>query len=56
MYFVLRPHGLTMAGRWVSLSNDGKVITGWRSMAKEHDAAEAVIGRLKQEYGGAGLS
>jgi transcriptional regulator with XRE-family HTH domain len=51
MYFVLHPHGLNMAGRWVGLSNDGKVITGWGSMAKEHDAAEAVIARLKQEHG-----
>jgi transcriptional regulator with XRE-family HTH domain len=51
MYFVLHPHGLNMAGRWVGLSNDGKVITGWGSMAKEHDAAEAVIAHLKQEHG-----
>jgi transcriptional regulator with XRE-family HTH domain len=56
MYFVLHPHGASMAGRWVGLSNDGKVITGWGSMAKEHDAAEAVIARMKQEHGEAGLS
>ena len=24
MYFVLHPHGVSMAGRWVGLSNDGK--------------------------------
>lgn len=52
MYFVLHPHGQTMAGRWVGLSNDGKIMTGWGSMAKEHDAAEAVIARLNQEHGG----
>jgi hypothetical protein len=51
MYFVLHPHGLTMAGRWVGLSNDGKIMTGWGSMAKEHDEAEAVIARLNQEQG-----
>jgi len=56
MMLGLHPHGLHMAGRWVGLSNDGKVITGWGSMAKEHDAAEAVIDRLKQEHGSAGLS
>jgi hypothetical protein len=51
MYFVLHPHGLSMAGRWVGLSNDGKVITGYGSMAKDHDQAEAVIDRLKQRLG-----
>ena len=51
MYFALHPHGLSMAGRWVGLSNDGKVITGYGSMAKEHDGAEAVIDRLKQRLG-----
>jgi hypothetical protein len=56
MYFVLHPHGLTMAGRWVGLSNDGKIITGWGSMAKEHDGAEAVIARLNQEHGGVEVS
>jgi len=45
-----------MAGRWVGLSNDGKIISGWGSMAKEHDSAEAVIARLNQERGGAGQS
>jgi hypothetical protein len=41
-----------MSGRWVGLSNDGKLVTGWGSMAKEHDEAEAVIARLNQEHGG----
>lgn len=54
MYFVLHPHGLTMAGHWVGLSNDGKVVTGWASMGKDHEAAEAVIARLKQEHGETG--
>jgi transcriptional regulator with XRE-family HTH domain len=52
MYFVLHPHGMNMAGRWVGLSNDGKIMTGWGSMAKERDDAEAVIARLNQEQGG----
>ena len=51
MYFVLHPHGRQMSGRWVGLSNDGKIITGWGSIAKEHDAAEAVISQLNQNYG-----
>jgi transcriptional regulator with XRE-family HTH domain len=52
MYFVLHPHGRRMSGRWVGLSNDGRLITGWGSMAKDHDEAEAVIAQLNQEHGG----
>jgi transcriptional regulator with XRE-family HTH domain len=52
MYFVLHPHGQRMSGRWVGLSNDGKIVTGWGSMAKEHDDAEAVIAQLNREHGG----
>jgi transcriptional regulator with XRE-family HTH domain len=51
MYFVLHPHGLHMSGRWVGLSYDGKIITGWGSMGRTHDEAEAVIARLKEERG-----
>ena len=29
MYFVLHPHGISMTGRWVGLSYDGKIVTGW---------------------------
>jgi hypothetical protein len=41
-----------MSGRWVGLSNDGKIVTGWGSMAKDHDDAEAVIAQLNREHGG----
>ena len=51
MYFVLHPHGQHMSGRWVGLSNDGKIVTGWGSIARDHDAAEAVIDRLSNEHG-----
>ena len=29
MYFVLHPHGQQMTGRWVGLSYDGNIVTGW---------------------------
>lgn len=29
MYFVLHQHGLHMVGRWVGLSYDGPIISGW---------------------------
>lgn len=51
MYFVLHPHGLYMAGRWVGLSYDGKVVSGFGSMARTHDEAEAAIARIKQDQG-----
>lgn len=52
MYFALHPHGLHMAGRWVGLGYDGRIMTGWGSMAKTHEAAETVIDRLKHGIGG----
>jgi transcriptional regulator with XRE-family HTH domain len=52
MYFVLHPHGLHMSGRWVGLGYDDKIMTGWGSMAKTHDEAEAVIARLNEQRGG----
>jgi hypothetical protein len=48
MYFTIHPHGLHMAGRWVGLGYDNRIMTGWGSMAKTREAAEAVIERLNQ--------
>ena len=56
MYFALHPHGLRMAGRWVGLSNDGKIVTGWGSMAKTREDAEAVITQLNVDLGGVEVS
>jgi transcriptional regulator with XRE-family HTH domain len=56
MYFTLHPHGLRMAGRWVGLSNDGKIVTGWGSMAKTREDAEAVITQLNVDLGGVEVS
>lgn len=52
MYFVLHPHGNTAGGRWVGLGYDDKIMTGFGSMAKTAEAAEAVIAKLNQEHGG----
>jgi transcriptional regulator with XRE-family HTH domain len=51
MYFVLHPHGLNMSGRWVGLGYDDKIMSGWGSMAKTAEEAEAVIERLNQASG-----
>lgn len=52
MYFTIHPHGLQMAGRWVGLGYDGRIMTGWGSMAKTCEGAEAVIERLDQGHEG----
>src|SRR5690348_14681920 len=49
MYFVLHPHGQTMRGRWVGLSYDGKIVTGWGGMARSEAEARAVIDELKAQ-------
>lgn len=51
MYFVLHPHGQKMYGRWVGISYDGKVITGWGGMARESDTATEVIRELEERGG-----
>jgi transcriptional regulator with XRE-family HTH domain len=49
MYFVLHPHGQHMYGRWVGLSYDGKVVTGWGTMARTEQDAKEVMEWLKQQ-------
>jgi hypothetical protein len=34
MYFVLHPHGLNMAGKWVGLGYDDRIMTGRASMGQ----------------------
>jgi hypothetical protein len=40
MYFVLHPHGLNMAGRWVGLGYDDRIMDGWASMGKTREQSE----------------
>jgi transcriptional regulator with XRE-family HTH domain len=51
MYFVLHPHGQHMAGMWVGLSHDGKIITGWGAMGRTENEATDTIHRLIAEEG-----
>lgn len=48
MYFVLHPHGVNMTGRWVGLSYDGNIMTGWGAMGKDEDEARSLIEKLKE--------
>jgi transcriptional regulator with XRE-family HTH domain len=54
MYFVVHAHGIHLLGRWVGLSYDGKIVTGWAAMAHDPDETRGLIDTLK-ESGGKGL-
>jgi transcriptional regulator with XRE-family HTH domain len=49
MYFVVHPHGVSMKGRWVGLSYDGEIMTGWGAMAQSEDEARTLIDQLKAQ-------
>jgi len=48
MYLVLHPHGQSMTGRWVGLSYEGALVTGWSAMAKTQEEADRLMHELKQ--------
>jgi hypothetical protein len=49
MYFVMHPHGISATGRWVGLSYDGNIVTGWSSMARTEADAREIVGNLKEQ-------
>ena len=51
MYFILSAHGLPALGRWVGLSYDGKIVTGWAVIAKTEDQVPDLIRSLKDSNG-----
>ena len=51
MYFVIHAHGIHLLGRWVGLSYDGKIITGWAAMAHDEDEPARLIEGLQQTHG-----
>ena len=51
MYFTIHAHGIHLLGRWVGMSYDGKIITGWAAMAHDGDQAVQLIERLKESNG-----
>src|SRR3954453_15334984 len=46
VYFVLHAQGDYARGRWVGLSYDGPVISGYATLARTQDHAQAVMARL----------
>jgi transcriptional regulator with XRE-family HTH domain len=51
MYFVLHPHGLNMAGRWVGLGFDDRIMTGWASMGQTREQSEDAMASLIETEG-----
>jgi transcriptional regulator with XRE-family HTH domain len=49
MYLVLHAQGDYAHGRWVGLSYDGPVVSGYASLARTQDDAQAVMTRLLDE-------
>jgi hypothetical protein len=46
MYFALHPHGDHAYGRWVGLSYDGLVVTGWSALARTREMAQQIMSDL----------
>lgn len=49
MYFVIHQHGLRMTGRWVGLSHDGPIVTGWAAMGKSEEDVLRMVNELKAD-------
>jgi transcriptional regulator with XRE-family HTH domain len=47
MYFVVHQHGQHMTGRWVGLSHDGPIISGWSTMARTREKAVSLMDELR---------
>jgi len=43
MYLALHPHGVHAWGRWVGMSYDGPVVTGWGAIARTQEQAYQVV-------------
>jgi transcriptional regulator with XRE-family HTH domain len=52
LYFALHQHGQRMTGRWVGLSYDGPIVTGWSAMARTEDEAMRLINGLREGEAG----
>jgi transcriptional regulator with XRE-family HTH domain len=53
MFFTLHQHGARMTGRWVGLSYDGPIVTGWGSIARTKAEAVALMDELRDPGGNA---
>ena len=51
MYLALHPHGTHAWGRWVGMSYDGLVVSGWAALSRERDHCQRVIHELIETNG-----
>jgi len=51
LYFALHAQGVTAEGRWVGLSYDGKVVTGYAALCRDQDAVPGAIEDMKAQGG-----
>ena len=49
MYFTLHQHGINAVGRWVGLSYDGPIVTGWGALARTEDEVVALMDKLRND-------
>lgn len=56
IYFALHAHGTYAWGRWVGMSYDGLVITGWSGLARDAGQADRIVQRLIETEGASGGS
>jgi hypothetical protein len=49
MYFALYQHGQHMSGRWVGLSYDGPLITGWGVIARREEEVLDLMNQLREK-------
>ena len=49
MYFALHQHGTYMVGRWVGLSYDGPVVTGWGTIARTEEEVSVLMDKLRSD-------
>jgi transcriptional regulator with XRE-family HTH domain len=46
LFYIVHPHGVNMTGRWVGLSYDGPIVTGWATIAKTEEEARSLMSEL----------
>jgi hypothetical protein len=47
LYFALHQHGINATGRWVGLSYDGPIVTGWATLARTEEDVLAAMDSLR---------
>ncbi|MGQ0575738.1 MAG: helix-turn-helix transcriptional regulator [Pseudonocardia sp.] len=49
LYFALHQHGVNARGRWVGLSYDGPIVSGWSALARSEEEVVRLMDGLRNE-------